>query len=147
MGDDVHPKERGQRSEAAIVFELVRRGLTVLEPFGDNERYDLAVEAAGEFYRIQVKTGRLENGCVRFETRSSGTLTRKIEKEGYDGEIDVFAVYSPELEDGFVVPIAAAPTTTMGLRVEEPEKPSPNTNWATDYRIDDWVESIRDERE
>lgn len=147
MGGAVHPKEQGQRSEAAIIFEFVRRGLTVLEPFGDNERYDVVVEEAGEFYRVQIKTGRLENGRIQFETRSSGTLTRTVKKEGYDGEIDVFAVYSPETEDTFVVPIADAPKTTMGLRVEDSEKPSPNINWAENYTLKRWVASIQKETE
>jgi len=139
----MHPKERGQQSEAAIIFEFVRRGLTVLEPFGDNERYDVVVEESGSFHRIQIKTGRLENGRIQFETRSSGTLTRKVEKERYDGDVDAFAVYSPDLEQGFVVPITEAPETTMGLRVEESKKSSPKINWAEDYRLRDWVASIR----
>jgi len=143
MSEIAHPKERGQRSEAAIIFEFVQRGLTVLEPFGDNERYDIVIEEAGRFYRVQIKTGRLENGCVQFQTQSSGTLTRKVEKEGYEGEIEIFAVYSPETERSFVVPIVEAPRTTMNIRIEESEKTSPNTNWAEDYTLEKWVTSIR----
>jgi hypothetical protein len=143
MGTDTHPKERGQKSEAAIRFEFIKRGVPVLEPFGDNERYDLVIEAAGEFHRVQIKTGRMENGRVQLETRSSGTLTRKVRKENYDGEIDVFAIYSPEIEDAFVVPISEAPGTTMGLRVKASEKPSPNINWVEEYTIDKWLTSVR----
>ncbi|WP_137286697.1 group I intron-associated PD-(D/E)XK endonuclease [Halorussus salinisoli] len=135
----------GQQSEAAVIFELVRQGLTVLEPFGDNERYDVVVEETGKFYRVQIKTGRLENGRVQFGVRSSGTLTRKVQKEGHEGEIEVFAAYSPEIERTFVVPIAEAPKTTMGIRVEESDKSSPNINWAEDYTLEKWVESIRKE--
>ena len=142
MSEDIHPKERGQQSEAAVLFEFVRHGLTVLEPFGDNERYDVVIEADEEFHRIQIKTGRLENGRVQFETRSSGTLTRKVAKEKYDGDIDAFAVYAPEIERTFVVPIADAPDTTMGLRVKASKKASPNINWAEDYSIEKWLESI-----
>ncbi|UPV76081.1 group I intron-associated PD-(D/E)XK endonuclease [Halorussus limi] len=147
MSEIVHPKERGQQTEAAIIFEFIRNGLTALEPFGDNERYDVVVEESGHFYRVQIKTGRIENGRVQFETRSSGTLTRKVEKEGYEGEIDVFAVYSPEIERSFVVPIADAPKTSMGIRVEESEKTSPNVNWAADYALENWVNAIRSESE
>jgi hypothetical protein len=144
VSKQVHPKEKGQRSEAAIVFEFVRRGLTVLEPFGDNERYDVVIEESGSFYRVQIKTGRLENGRIQFETRSSGTLTRKIKKEGYEGEIDVFAVYSPEIEEAFIVPVSKAPKTTMGLRVEESEKSLPNINWAEDYTLEKWAKSLQE---
>ena len=143
MTETSHPKELGQRSEAAVLYDFVQRGLTVLEPFGDNERYDFAVEEGGEFYRVQVKTGRLENGRVQFETRSSGTLTRAVEKEGYEGQIDVFAIHSPDLERTYVVPIDDAPKTTMGLRIAEAKKASPNINWAEEYECSKWIDSIR----
>ncbi|QPV64588.1 hypothetical protein I7X12_08240 [Halosimplex litoreum] len=141
MGES-HPKAQGQKSEAAVLHELVQRNLTVLEPFGDNERYDFVVEIDDSFQRFQVNTGRLENGRVQFETRSSGTLTRKVKKEGYEGDADYFAVYSPDLEETYVVSVAEAPETTMGLRVEETEKSSPNINWAEDYHIDTWREEV-----
>ena len=64
----------------------------MLSPFGDNERYDLVIEEGDEFYRLQVKTARTENGRLQFETRSTGTLTRTIEKESYEGDIEAFAV-------------------------------------------------------
>ncbi|WP_396611417.1 group I intron-associated PD-(D/E)XK endonuclease [Haloferax sp. S1W] len=140
MKDISHPKRRGQCSEAAVLFEFTRNGITVLEPFGDNERYDFVVELGGRFFRVQVKTGRLTNGRVQFETRSSGTLTRRVKKEGYDGQIDIFAVYSPDLEQAYVIPIDDAPSTSMGLRVENANKKSPNINWADDFRLSDWIE-------
>ena len=139
----MHPKQRSQCSEAAILFEFTRRGVTVLEPFGDNERYDFVVEICGRFYRVQVKTGRLNNGRVQFETRSSGTLTRKVKKEGYDGQIDIFAVYSPDLEQSYIVPIDEAPRTSMGLRVEQAQKDSPNINWADDFSMAAWIDHVR----
>ncbi|WP_416840109.1 group I intron-associated PD-(D/E)XK endonuclease [Haloferax sp. DFSO52] len=143
MEKAAHPKQRGQCSEAAILFEFVRNGVTVLEPFGDNERYDFVVELGSEFYRAQVKTGRLTDGRVQFETRSSGTLTRKIKKEGYDGQIDVFAVYAPDLEQSYIVPIDEAPRTSMGLRVEQARKKSPNINWADDFSLTAWIDHVR----
>ena len=135
----MHPKARGEQSEAAVIHQFVKQGLSVLEPFGDNERYDLVIEKAGDFYRVQVKTGRIENGRVQFETRSTGTLTRKVEKEGYEGDIDISAVHSPDLGETYVVPIEDAPKTTMGLRYEEEEKSSPNINQADDYLLSHWV--------
>lgn len=142
MNTTDHPKEKGQRSEAAVIFEFVKRGITVLEPFGDNERYDLVVESRGTFFRIQVKTGRLDTGRVQFETRSTGTLTRKVAKESYTGEIDFFAVYSPDLEETYVIPEEDTPETTMGLRVSPAKKKSPNINWAKDYLIDEWLKGF-----
>jgi hypothetical protein len=36
-----HPVDVGHRAEAAILAELVKRGYSVLLPFGVNQRYDL----------------------------------------------------------------------------------------------------------
>lgn len=138
-----HPKAKGERSEAAVMHAFLRHDLPVLRPFGDNERYDLVVDLSDTFYRVQVKTGRLEGGRVQFETRSSGTHTRAIRKEGYEGQVDVFAVYAPDLDETYVVPIAEAPETAMALRVTPPEKSSPNINWASNFRLGPWVASVR----
>jgi len=137
-----HPKDRGEISEAAVRYHFVAQGIPVLEPFGDNKRYDFVCKGQNEFFRVQVKTGRLSNGRVQFETRSSGSKTRRIAKEGYEGEIEVFAVFSYELDETFIVPIDEAPETTMGLRIQEPGKPSSTINWADDYRLADWIDSM-----
>ena len=62
---------RGERTEAAAIAELVKLGFTVLLPFGDNRRYDIAVEVCGRFLRVQCKTGRLRNGRIEFRAASS----------------------------------------------------------------------------
>jgi hypothetical protein len=138
-----HPKAKGQRSEAAVIYEFVRRRTAVLQPFGDNERYDIVVEISGEFYKIQIKTGRFENGRVQFETRSTGVHTRTVEKEGYDKQqIDAFEVHSPLTGDTYIVPIEEAPRTSMSLRIDAPEKSSPTVNWADEFGIDAWISSM-----
>lgn len=142
MPENIHPKERGHQSEAAVLHELVKRGVTVLEPFGDNERYDFVINIEGKFYRLQIKTARIENGRLQFETRSTGTLTRSIEKETYAGDVDAFIVYSPDIERTFAVEIADAPATSMSLRLKEPKKSSPNINWAENHSLDEWLEGL-----
>jgi hypothetical protein len=115
--------------------------VSVLQPFGDNGRYGFVVGVGDVFHGIQVKTGRIENGRIPFETGSSGTLTGAIE-EGRDGQIDVFAVYSPPLDEPYVVPISDAPSASTALRIDEPENRSPNSNWAEEFGIDCWLSSI-----
>lgn len=85
----------------------------------------------------------MENGGVQFETRSSGTLTREIAKQGYSGDADVFAVYAPAMERVFIVPIEEAPSTTMRIRVRDAKKDSPKINWTEDYRFGRWVNELK----
>ena len=115
----------------------------MLQPFGDNERYDLGVELSDAFYRVQVKTGRLKRSRVQFEPRSSGTHTRAVGKEGYDGQVDIFAVCAPDLDETYVVTVTGAPETSMALRVRPPKKAASNINWASDFSLDSWIESTR----
>lgn len=47
----VNTKAIGEISEAVILAEFLRAGFPVLFPFGDNQRYDMVVEANGGFLR------------------------------------------------------------------------------------------------
>ena len=51
-----HPVDVGLRTEAHITGELVRRGYSVLLPFGVNQRYDLVLDQGDRFVRVQCKT-------------------------------------------------------------------------------------------
>jgi hypothetical protein len=45
----------GQRSEAAIFAELVKRGHRVLIPYGVNHRYDLVIDAGVGFCELSAR--------------------------------------------------------------------------------------------
>jgi len=137
---ETHPKQKGINTEAIIRAELIRRDVTVLEPFGDNERYDFVVEVDDDSHRIQCKTGRWDSGCVVFQTRSTGVLTHENVRETYDGQVDYFAVYSYKTGDVYLVPIGEVGSSSMSLRVEDPEISSPNINWADDYLLEERLE-------
>lgn len=131
-----HPVDVGQRTEAAILAELVRRGYRVLLPFGVNQRYDLVLDLEGRFVRAQCKTGRLRNGVIRFPTRSTQTNTGRLTQRGYDGDAELFLVYCPANRRTYAVPVNEAPSTGMHLRL------APTTNdqaqgirWAKDYEL------------
>ena len=62
--------QKGDISEAKILARFVELGYPVLLPWSNGERYDMVIEKDGEFLRIQVKTGRVENGCIHFNTSS-----------------------------------------------------------------------------
>jgi hypothetical protein len=65
-------KTIGDRSEAQVLATLIDAGYHVAIPFGENHRYDFIVEDPnGRLLRIQVKTGRLKNGAIRFNGFSS----------------------------------------------------------------------------
>jgi PD-(D/E)XK endonuclease len=72
----------------------------------------------GRFLRAQVKTGRLRNGCIRFATRSVRSNRNGNFKRDYRGEIELFLVYCAEIDRVYAVPVEAAPSDQMSLRVQ-----------------------------
>ena len=131
-----HPVDVGQRTEAAILSELVRRGYSVLLPFGVNHRYDLVLDLDGKFVRAQCKTGRFRDGVVMFSTKSVQSNTRRTVVRDYGGDADVFLVHSPDRRGVYCVPVNEAPTTYMYLRVEPTLNGQKNRiRWASDYEL------------
>ena len=57
----MNTKDVGDKTVAMVLAALVRKGKTLLLPFGDNRRYDLAVDEGGRLVRVQCKTARFHN--------------------------------------------------------------------------------------
>jgi hypothetical protein len=123
----------GQQSEAKVLVALVSSGYSVSVPFGNNERYDLVVDYRGIFLRLQIKTGRMNNGVITFKTCSyRGCGPRKH----YRGQCDLFGVYVPELDKIYLVPVEDVGKTEGYLRVLKPKKNQKlKVRWAVDYEI------------
>ncbi len=96
-------KQTGDLSVARIVARLVELERVVSIPFGDNARYDLIVEIDDRLLRVQCKTGRLEGGAIVFPV-SSSAAHRGGGRRSYHGEVDAFAVHSPDTAQVLVVP-------------------------------------------
>jgi hypothetical protein len=119
-----HPKDVGDRSTLAIMYALRLQGWAILLPFGENTRYDLVVDNGSCLRRVQCKTGRLRDGAIIFPTCSTygHHPNAKVIRRDYEGEIDEFAVFCPELGSVYLIPIEDCATRTTGmLRVSPPK--------------------------
>lgn len=131
----MNTKDIGDISEAVAIAAFVKVGMTVLKPFGDNRRYDLVVDISGRFIRVQCKTARLKNGAVYFEPCSS-YVHRGGSKKGYRGEIEFFAVYSPDKDRLYVVPVDDVGERGCKLRVDATKNGQTKlVRWARDYEF------------
>ena len=131
-----HPVDVGTRTEGAILGALVRRGYTVLVPFGTNQRYDLVVDVGGSLLRAQCKTGRLRKGCVEFSAQGVRSNTRKTICRDYKGDVELFLVHCPETGGIYAIPIEEATRAHGTLRID----PTANgqekrVRWARDYEL------------
>jgi hypothetical protein len=128
------PKKVGEISESIFLGTLLQQGKTVLIPFGDSNRYDLVIEDENVFKRIQVKTGKLKNGSIVFNTCSLDVLSQK--RKSYRGQIDFFGVYVPELNKCYLVPVNDVPEIAGYLRVDRTKNGQrKNIKWAKEYEI------------
>src|SRR5437879_2088354 len=94
---------------------LIRTGRRVYVPFfGADSRVDLVFEDDDGFHRVQCKTSRMVGAALMFRTCSN---TKNVPKD-YRGEIDYFGVYSPDLEQVFLVPLDDVPARAGYLRLE-----------------------------
>src|SRR5262249_16316917 len=117
---------------------LTLQGKTVLLPLGDYQRYDLVVEDAGEFLRIQCKMGRLIKGAIVFYPCSVDSRSKQggCIRKSYVGEVDLFGVYCPEVKECYLVPVEVVPGTGCYLRIAPPKNgQKTGIRWAVDHEI------------
>jgi hypothetical protein len=134
-GGKYDPKGIGERSEAMVIAALLREGIPVAAPFGDNQRYDLLVDRGDRVLKVQVKTGRLVGGVIVVPTCSS-SAHRGGPRRSYRGECDLFAIYCPQLDRIYWVPVDACGLRRMYLRVNPPSGRTRRhkwIRWASDY--------------
>jgi len=130
----MNTKEVGEKSEGVILGTLLKAGKVMLQPFGDNQRYDLVMDDDGEFKRIQCKTGRLRNGAVQFDPCSVDYRTRK--RKGYRGQVELFGVYCPDLDKVYLVPVEDVAIRVAALRITPPKNgQKKGIRLAADYEV------------
>jgi hypothetical protein len=131
----MHTKQKGDITTAKVMTHLLALGKTVLIPWGDNQRYDLVIDEGNHFKRVQCKTGRLINGCIAFNTSSTGNPNAPY-RNSYLGQADLFGVFSPELDKCYLVPVEQVSVVEARLRIE----PTKNNQakgvlWACTFEI------------
>ena len=128
-------KRIGDISEVKVIAAFSERGFQVLLPFGENHRYDLVVDDGENLLRVQVKTGRVRGGVIRYKCSSShahrGGTTRP-----YFGDIDYLALYCPETEKVYVLPEKELTATIAHLRVlPTRNNMKKSIRWASDFEL------------
>jgi PD-(D/E)XK nuclease superfamily protein len=130
---ELTPSQVGSQAEFAIAAALAAAGKQVYVPlFGAHSRVDLVTEDEHGLHRVQCKTSRLRNGVIFFHTCSNTGR----EQKGYQGEADFFGVYSPELQEVFLVPVGEVPERGCSMRVEAARNGQiKRVRWAGDYAL------------
>jgi hypothetical protein len=119
-------KQRGEWVELQFMAQAASRGLSVLKPHGDSLQYDVVIDSAGRFLRVQVKGFSARQGrggyLVRLRRGGSGTDQRYCAED-----LDLFAVYILPAQAWYLIPSAKVllPTPKMWLRLYPDGPPRP----------------------
>jgi hypothetical protein len=130
-------KSIGELSELIVAVSLSRAGYFVSKPLGESTRYDLVIDKDGRLSRVQVKTGRLRNGVIIFNTYSTHYHRKGDSCKSYKGDVDFFGIYCPELHSVYLIPIADTAKLSGTIRVHETKnRQHSQVRWAQPYLID-----------
>jgi hypothetical protein len=130
----------GNAAEAAVLSALTRAGFHVLMPFGSGLPFDLvAVLGDGSLLRVQVKSGRVREGCVQFNSCSTDHGQGRLH---YRGRADLIAVYVESLSRIFMVPVEDCPSYRGYLRLDAARNnQARRVRLAEDYSFEAWAAS------
>ena len=128
-------KRTGDISEMRVAIALVEAGYLVSKPYGENARYDLVADDGERLLRVQVKTGRIRGGAVRFSACSTHGH-RGRPSIPYLGQVDFIAVYCPENRKVYLVPESDLTRSLGSLRLDRPKNNVAKTiKWADVYAL------------
>ena len=101
----MNPKRRGSQYESAFVTQALKRGLDILEPYGDYMPYDVMVQNAdGRIQRVQVKgTSARIKGKPGFKIIAASGNTAKTPLN--PDEVDVLAAYVEPEDTWYLIPV------------------------------------------
>lgn len=137
--------EKGNYSESIILSAYLREGFIVSTPFGGGAPYDLIVDAGTKLIKVQVKTGRLRNGCVNYWTRNNSGRGQRKRRHYVEGEVDLFAIFCPD--NGMIYAVPAHSLVQGSLRIiDAANNQQQKVRWAKDYAWEEHIKELRQEQ-
>jgi hypothetical protein len=128
-------KTTGDASEMRVILALVEAGYAVSLPFGENHRYDLIADDGARLLRVQVKTGKLRGGVIKYSC-SSSHAHRGGYRRPYFGEIELLAVYCPQTRKVYLLPESQFVATQSHMRVHPPKNNiKKGIRWARHFEL------------
>lgn len=126
-------KSIGDVSEAYVKSRFLELGWTVLQPMGDNQRYDCVIDRGNGFERIQIKTALIRSGAVQIKMFSAHNHVNSGNKK-YVGQVEFIAAWEPVMRKVYMVPVMDQ--YGVCLRLDPPKnKQVAGTRLAKDYEI------------
>ncbi len=128
-------KTMGDISELRVMTKLIELGYRVALPYGENHRYDIVADDGEKLFRVQVKTGKLRNGVIRYAC-STSHYHRGESSRPYFGQIDLLGVFCPGTDAVYLLPADELTATVAHLRVDPTKNGMKKTiRWAHQFEL------------
>jgi PD-(D/E)XK endonuclease len=115
-------KRRGEWAELQFMAKAAKFGLRISKPWGEMERYDVAIDTGSHFIRVQIKstTSKRSGGLYYM----CGLRTGNAEKPYRRGEFDFVAVYIIPEDIWYIIPAGLVVTGKVRAILLFPSSPT-----------------------
>lgn len=132
----MNTKDVGTIGESIAITELLKAGITVSRPIGDNSRYDLILDIRGTLFTCQVKsTASSTSDLAEFWLQSSQAHRGK-DRQHYD--VDLFALVDVNKDRLFIL-MNTEKRTAIKIRYSSG---AVNQHFADDYSLSSFIEKL-----
>ena len=139
MSRGLSSDQKGSVAESAIPLAAIRLGIEVYRPLFEGGRSDLVFGVGRRLLRVQCKWAHARDGVLAVRCYSSRRAREGIRKKRYNGrEVDLIAVYCPDLERCFAIPAARFDGhVQIQLRIQPcRNNQQSGVTWADDYALE-----------
>jgi hypothetical protein len=135
---DLSTSQKGAAAEAEIAAAAIREDLVVLRPLCDGGRYDLVIDIGEKLLRVQCTWASRQGNVLTARCLSSRHTPRGYLRTTYSAEeIDAIAVYAPDTDRCYLLPIGEVEGLAMiSLRLAPTgNNQALHVRWARDYEL------------
>jgi PD-(D/E)XK nuclease superfamily protein len=115
-------RRRGEWTELQFMAKAAKLGLRFSKPWGELSRYDIAIETAGHFARVQIKSTICR--IIQQDCYICGVKPNRASKPYQLGEFDFLAAYVITEDVWYIIPAKLVVHGKKGGIRLYPSKPS-----------------------
>ena len=141
--DAISSSQKGAAAEAEIAAALIRLDVVVLRPLCEGRRYDMVIDTGATLLRVQCKWASRRAGVLTARCNTCRRTQSGYQRTLYSAEeIDAIAVYAPDTDRCYLLPIEEIeghPAITLRLEPTRNNQ-AKHVRWARDYELSSSLE-------
>lgn len=131
-------KDKGELVEQILITELMKLGLSVSKPIGDNQPYDIIIELNGALKKIQIRTcwKQINKNSLKISFKNSRLNMTKAYKTSNKDKVDYYMGYSFETEKCYFIDVTKTDNINcIYLQINDNCKNGRVKNFAKDFEL------------